>query len=45
MWSEGGVDAGHDRHTEHYRMEVGVTLDCGTDDFSVLMSTQNTTEP
>jgi len=40
VWSESGVDAGHVRHTEHYRMEVG-----GTDDFSVLMSTQNTTEP
>lgn len=33
MWSEGGVDAGHARHTEHYRMEMDVTLDCGTDDF------------
>lgn len=45
MLNEGGVDAGHARHTKLYRMEVGVTLDSGNDDFSVLMSTQNTTEP
>lgn len=25
-------------------MEISVTADCDTDDFSVLMSTQNTTE-
>lgn len=45
VWSAGGVDAGHARHREHYRMEAGVTLHCGADNFSFLLSTQNTTEP
>jgi hypothetical protein len=43
-WTEGGVDAGHARHKEHFMMEMGVTVACDTDDFSVLMSTQNTTQ-